>query len=323
MIRIVKARAFANIALVKYWGKMAGGDNLPATSSISLALDVLATKTRVERIRGSHDRATLNGTPADLSSRKRISKYMDLWRQRGLISGHFDVLSSNSFPTAAGLASSASGFAALAKALSGFADKSISMTELSRLARIGSGSAARSIPGGLAALPSTKNSAARLILSEEKVPFGMVIAVVEQREKEYSSRVAMEMSRRTSPYYKSWLSRSRRDYKLMLSAIRRNDFTLIGETCEQNALCMHACMMATKPSLVYWTPATVRLIHQCQKMRSAGTEVYFTIDAGPNVALLCSRDEVSRVASRIRRIEGVKSALAGRPAGAAEIVDIQ
>lgn len=321
MTRRVKARAHANIALVKYWGKRGREKNLPATSSISLALDSLVTETEVQRTGGRRDRIEINEEVPDSAAARRIVAYLDLWRRRELISGRFYVSSRNLFPTGAGLASSASGFAALATALSAFSPRSMGTLNLSRLARLGSGSAARSIPGGLAILPVGTNPASRLLMAPGEIPWGMVVAITEDAPKETGSTDGMELSRTNSPFYKQWITQSKVDYTAMIRAISRLDFSAIGAIAEGNALAMHACMMATRPSLIYWNSATVELIRSAKRFRADGLETYFTIDAGPNVAFLCRVREMDTVAEEVAKIGGVESVITGRPAGGAEIVE--
>ena len=323
MTRRVKARAYANIALVKYWGKRKGGGNLPATSSVSLALHALLTETEVLRIKGRYDQIRIDGKPADREASHRIKTYLDLWRDRKLISGRFQVSSRNHFPTGAGLASSASGFAALTTALSGFADNKISRLQLSRLARCGSGSAARSVPGGLAVLPTGTNPGAHSLMTADEIPWGMVIAVVEPGKKKIGSREGMELSRRTSPFFKAWITQSELDYRKMRGAVLRRDLAAVGAIAEENALAMHACMIATRPSLVYWNGTTVELIKSALKFREEGLGTYFTIDAGPNVIFLCEIDDLNTVVRRIKKIKGVRSVILSKPAGGSEIVECE
>ncbi len=317
----VTARAYANIALCKYWGKLKAEGNLPATPSISLALDVLRTETKVCRVDGNSDQFQINGKSADESTRQHLARYLDLWRDRKLIDGHFSVESQNHFPTAAGLASSSSGFAALAMALSGFAGQKLNKMELSRLARRGSGSAARSIPGGLARLPVGSDPAATRIISAREIPWGMVVAIVEGAEKKISSREGMRLSIQSSPYYKAWLAQAKQDYRDMQDAIKRMDFVQVGNICEANTLAMHACMIAARPLLLYWTRATVEIIHAVKEWREDGLDIYFTIDAGPHVLLLCKLGDLENITAEVKRIKGVAQAMAGRPAGGAKVIE--
>jgi diphosphomevalonate decarboxylase len=289
----VLTRAFANIALVKYWGKLPTKINSPATPSVSLALAALKTETIIERID---------------------------WRQRKLIKGHFYINSKNNFPTGSGLASSASGYAALAMGLGALAERKIGIAELSRLARLGSGSAARSVIGGIASLRDGIDPAAKVIIRAEDVPWGMVIAVVEDQQKKVSSRLGMGHSSKTSPYYKNWVAQAKADYKQILKAIASKNLSKIGKIVEANALAMHACMMSSRPQLVYWQPATVELIRMAPIWRKQGLETFFTIDAGPNVIFLGKRTDLLQIARRVKRIAGVKKVIVSKPGGGAEVV---
>ncbi len=318
MIQTAKAKAYANIALIKYWGKKDKSLNTPATPSISLAVDCLSTKTTVTTINAKNDQIFLNGKRADSASAERISEFLNIYRKKKLLTGSFRIESSNSFPTAAGLASSASGFAALAKALSAFVRKTQTDMDISRFARMGSGSAARSVTGGLSHLPVGKNPASRLLRMPDEIDWGMVIAIAETGKKKIASRSGMKLSE-TSPYYKAWIRQASRDCKTMLGLIEKQDFSAIGVLAEANALAMHACMISARPGIVYWSPATIRLIETCKRYRESGLECYFTIDAGANVIFISRLTDIQKLARRLRSLKGVKRVLSGRPAGGAEI----
>ncbi len=369
----VRARACANIALTKYWGKQpppadarhalldedpehlpAGttprdaplGLNSPATPSVSLVLEELWTETTVERSPDGADRLFLDGGPAGEEAQRRTAAYLDLWRARGFIRGRFHIHSENAFPTAAGLASSASGFAALAVALgevsamgaagvtreAGHARSSapprakrLSQAALSRLARQGSGSAARSIPGGLTLLPAGKDPAARCLLPPEQVPWGMVVAILAAEEgrsaaKKVSSREGMEHTRLTSPYYAAWRRQARADTRALLAAIERRDFTKAGRITEANALAMHASMLAARPGLIYWQPATLTMLAVVRRWREAGLEAYMTTDAGPHPILLAAADDLETVADAALDMPGVGGVIASRPGRGARVL---
>jgi len=316
----VTARACSNIALVKYWGKQGAG-NAPATPSIALALDALHTTVSASPIGGSRNVIKL---PAGLNkdiARQRITDFIESWRRQGLIRGSFRIESESNFPAGAGLASSASAFAALAKALSAFATPRLTQAQLSRLARRGSGSAARSITGGISALPAGHDPAARLLAPAASVSWGMVVAQVSSSHKEIPSREGMESSRRTSPYYSAWLKQCARDYRAMLKAIAEPDLDTVGSIAEANMLAMHAVMQSTRPALVYWQPATLELLMLAGRLRASGLHAYATVDAGPNVALLCSKADLEAVAARTRHVSGVKRVYKGMPGGPAVFVD--
>ncbi len=320
MTRRVTACAHANIALVKYWGKRPGAKNVPATPSISLTLEALTTETTLQRLPRGPEIVRLNGCRADKEFAGRVVGFLRMWRRKRLVRGMFSVTTVNRFPTRAGLASSASGFAALTMALSALSSTNIAITNLTRLARLGSGSAARSMHGGLAALPASLNPAARLLLPAKSVPWGMVICEVEAGPKQVGSSEGMNLSRSSSPYYRSWVSHAARDYREMLSAIRRLDLEAVGEIAEANALAMHSCMIATRPALIYWSPATVELLHEVKSWRKKGWQVYATIDAGPHVALLARRRNLRMIAGKAKKLPGVKSVLTSLPGEGARLV---
>lgn len=316
----ITARAASNIALVKYWGKQ-GPFNAPATPSISLALEALRTTVSVSRINGSHDVIKLAAGLAGDAARKRFADYLEYWRLHDLIEGRFEVESESNFPAGAGLASSASAFAALAKALSGFAAGRISQAQLSRLARRGSGSAARSITGGISALPAGHDPAARLLAPEKSIPWAMVVAQVSASHKKTPSREGMEASRKSSPFYDKWLRQCARDYNAMLKAIVEWDLETVGSIAEANMLAMYSVMLTTRPALVYWEPATLGLIKLAGKLRDGGIQAYATVDAGPNVALLCHKEDLKAVAARVRRAAGVTKVYTSLPGGPAALID--
>ncbi len=319
MTRVI-ARACANIALLKYWGKFSRSGNLPATPSISLCLDKLSTTTTVSSIPGNEDLFHINGKKISGESLDRLRDFLDLWRRKRLVSGAFRVDSVNRFPTASGLASSSSGYAALCLALAAHSRKRLKFNELVTLARIGSGSAARSIVGGMAAMTAGKGSRVLGLASAADIPWGMVIALVNARPKTISSREGMKLSAISSSYYRNWLLCGRRQFKEMLAAIRIFDLTKTGEIMEGNTLAMHACMLTTAPPLIYWEPATINLIKACREWRRGNLETYFTIDAGPHVAFLARLSDLESVKARAKKIEGVTGVISCKAGGPAEVI---
>ncbi len=281
-----EAFAPANIALCKYWGKRNAELNLPVNSSLSISLGKLGTRTIIKFSKTS-DRIFLNGKPAPKAFAERLSTYLDLFRPEGLF---FEVRTKNNIPTAAGLASSASGFAALVKALDDLMGWGFTPRELSLLARLGSGSAARSLYDGFAVWhagqrPDGMDSYAEG-LSNVWDDLRVGILEVSRVRKKTGSTEGMNRTRETSELYRSWPAQAQCDYDELRTAIAAKDFPMFGKTAENNALAMHATMMAAWPPLCYWKPQSVSLMQKVWKAREAELELYFTMDAGPNLKLL-------------------------------------
>ena len=306
--RTANARAHSNIALIKYWGKRDAGLNIPAVGSISLTLDALSTDTRVTFHSGlEQDEFWLAGIRADAT---RASHLLDIVRDSSGVGSRAVVESTNNFPTAAGLASSASGFAALAVAASAAAGLSLDDRELSILARRGSGSAARSLFGGIVELyAGTRDdgldSFAEPVLAREAWPLTVVIAITELEQKSVNSTAGMGGSALTSPFYPAWVDTSEDDLVAMRLAIVNRDFEQLGELAEYSCLKLHALMMSTLPALLYWNAATMAVIHVVRELRASGIPVYFTIDAGPQVKALCLPEHARAVADALGRVAGV------------------
>ena len=283
------AFAPANIALCKYWGKRNAELNLPMASSLSISLGELGSRVTLTP-RGATDRFLLNGKliPPESSFARRAAAFLDLFRPTPKF--FFAVNAQNSIPTAAGLASSASGFAALTLALDKLFGWHLERRKLSILARLGSGSACRSVFEGFVewrmgkAANGMDSFAEPLKLYWPDLRVGLVM--VSTKEKSVGSRDAMQHTRDTSPLYATWPETVTRDLAELKFAIRERNFTKFGEIAEGNALAMHATMIAARPAVLYWLPESVEAIHRVSRLRAEGCEVYFTMDAGPNLKLL-------------------------------------
>lgn len=306
--RTATARAHSNIALIKYWGKRDAELNIPAVGSISLTLDGLSTDTRVTFRAGlQQDEFWLAENRVDAT---RVTRFLDLVRGSAGLDSRAVVESTNNFPTAAGLASSASGFAALAVAASAAAGLSLDDRELSILARRGSGSAARSLFGGLVELHAGArsdglDSFAEPVLPPEAWPLNVVVAITELGQKSVNSTVGMGESALTSPFYPAWVETGENDLAAMRLAIAHRNFEQLGQLAEYSCLKLHALMMSTRPALVYWNSGTMAAMHAVLELRASGIPVYFTIDAGPQVKALCLPEYVSVVADALGRVVGV------------------
>jgi diphosphomevalonate decarboxylase len=315
------ASACANIALVKYWGKRSGPGNLPAEGSLSLALDALKTETRVtfdDTL--AADELELDGAPAD---GKRVTGFLDLIRERAKSMARARVITRNHFPTASGLASSASGFAALAAAATRAAGLEIAPRELSRLARQGSGSAARSIFGGFVRMYAGSRDVdayAEPVASPLTTRVRMVVAIVGGGvPKTHGSRDAMEHVAATSPLYSAWLELVPRDLHAAHTALGAGDLTALGELAEANALAMHASAIAARPAIIYWQPATLAALAAIRDLRAAGKPAWGTMDAGPHVKVLTDADHADTVAAAMREVPGVTDAIISRAGTGVEV----
>jgi diphosphomevalonate decarboxylase len=322
------AVAGTNIALVKYWGKRDQALNLPATGSLSLTLDRLGTRTRVafDGGTGGRDRVTLDGAPAGEKFAARASAFLDRVRARAGIAARATVETANSVPTAAGLASSASGFAALAVAAARAAGLALSPAELSELARLGSGSAARSIFDGFVEMapgtrPDGRDAVARPIEAGAGWDVRLVVAITAAGEKTIGSTAAMARTASTSPYYEGWVRSVEGDLAAARAAIAARDLDALGAVAERSALRMHASAMAADPPILYWNAATLAAIATVRALRERGTAAFFTIDAGPHVKVLCAAPDAGGVAAALDGTAGVLRTLVAAPGPGARVVE--
>lgn len=326
-----RARAGTNIALVKYWGKRDRALNLPAAGSLSLTLDGLGSDTEVTFLAGrpagpnAPDEVLLDGQPADATTAARVSRFLDLVRARAGSRAPARVRTHNSVPTAAGLASSASGFAALALAATRAARLDLSPRELSELARRGSGSAARSIFGGLVELhagsaPDGGDAVAEQILPPGAWDLRLVVAITSDARKALSSTAAMERTANSSPYFPAWVDAVAGDLAAARAAIAARDLDSLGAVTERSCLRMHACALAADPGVLYWNPVTVALIHAVRALREAVAPAYFTIDAGPHVKVLCAAAHADAVRDRLAAVPGVLRTLVAGPGPGVQLV---
>lgn len=287
---VEQAHAYApsNIALSKYWGKRDAALNLPCNGSLSISLGDLGTHTTVTL--AERDLVTLNGEdlPRDHEFVRKVIAFVDHFRREQQLPLHIDTR--NTVPTAAGLASSASGFAALTLALNQLFRLDLPDPTLSAIARIGSGSAARSLWHGFVewqrgTRDDGRDSIARPIDSPWRtVRIGLL--ELNRAEKHTSSRDGMTHTAATSPLFAVWPEQAERDRITIRRAIANEDFHALGATAEANALAMHATMLAARPLLTYFQPETLATILNVQHLRADGLALYLTIDAGPNVKLL-------------------------------------
>lgn len=317
------AKAFSNIAFIKYWGNVDDNLRIPANPSLSMNLDGLYTETTVH---WSTDAAAhqliLNGKEADGASLKRVADYLDSVKSLYDIAGCARVESTNNFPIGVGIASSASAFAALALSASASAGLDLSESELSALARLGSGSASRSIPGGFVEwLPgdSHASSFANSVASPGHWDLVDLIAIVDVKHKAVGSTQGHKLAP-TSDLQQARVSGASQRLETCKQALLSKDFEIFAEVVELDSDTMHAVMMTSTPPLMYWQPTSVAIMQAVRRWRNEGLAVCYTMDAGPNVHCLCLADDADEVMVRLTQIAGVQDILRATAGGAAKIV---
>jgi diphosphomevalonate decarboxylase len=313
------AVANSNLALVKYWGKGEEGANHPAGASLSVTLDSLSTAAEVLFSAGlSEDR--VEGLPP--AAEAKVLRFLERFRTTFGVRGHAAVFLASNFPVAAGLASSASTFAALSKAAASAARLSLGDAELAEIARTGSGSACRSIYGGFVEWrPQGGGSVVEPIAAREHWSLRVVIAVTSEQPKAVGSSEGMRRTAATSPYYQAWLHSGADDLAEVRAAIHARDLSRLGAAAERNCMRMHAAAMAAIPPLVYWEPATLAAMRRVWELRDHGVEAYFSIDAGPQVKVLCEGDDAEGVKAAMVAVPGVIRVLSSQPGDGARILD--
>ncbi|MBT8079420.1 MAG: diphosphomevalonate decarboxylase [Gammaproteobacteria bacterium] len=300
------AQAQPNIALVKYWGKRDVAANLPATGSISITLDSLWTRMSVN-FGVADDLLIVNGVPAD-EMLPRVTRCLDSVAGKGRAGAR--VTSASNFPIAAGLASSASAFAALVVAASDAAGCGHERAELSRLAGRASGSAARSLFDGFVELAITSAGIdVTTLAGPAEWPLQVIVAVTEEAGKAVGSGDAMIRCAQTSPFYQSWVDRQDEDLAAARAAIARRDFAKLGAIAEHNCLKMHSVMWGARPPIVYWTKATLACMETVRGLQDAGHAVFFTIDAGPQVKVVCLPESAEAAQAALASTEGVRKTM--------------
>lgn len=304
------ARACANVALVKYWGKRDEALNLPAVGSISLTLDGLEARATVGPAVGGtarfvQDGRAVGGTPGD-----RMAAFLDLLGETFAVRRPLVADVRANFPVAAGLASSAAIHCAVAAAAASACGARIDLAGLSALARRGSGSAARSVHGGLVEWRRGErddgaDSIAVPLLPEGAWDLAMAVAVVSEARKEIGSRDAMRHVAETSPLYPGWIAAQEEDLAAARAAIAARDLAALGRIAEENCLRMHASAIAARPPVLYWRPATLEAMATVGGLRTRGIGAWFTMDAGPQVKVLCAAADLDAVAAALAAVPGV------------------
>lgn len=319
----MRATAIAqpNIALIKYWGKRDVERNLPAVGSISITLRDLFTEMQVEFDSAlERDGLTINGDQDD-NMLPRISACLD--DVAGASRAPASVISQCNFPIAAGLASSASAFAALTVAAAAAAGTNRDTAELANLAGRASGSAARSLYGGFVELENRDAGiGVRALCGADEWPLCVVVAITETGPKAVGSTEAMEISRKTSPFYSNWVEHQELDLATARSAIEKRDFEQLAAIAEHNCLKMHSIMWASRPPMVYWNAATMRCLQTVRKLQGEGLGVFFTIDAGPQVKAVCLPEHAEQARAALAGTQGVAGVMVTALGDAARLVDV-
>lgn len=289
---VAHGEAFAptNIALCKYWGKRDRELNLPVTGSLSISLGDKGACTRIQEISGTDDQIILNQQPVAVDSGfgRRLGEFLDLFRPQPTV--RYLVATETNIPVAAGLASSACGFAALVQALDKLYAWQLDQAALSILARLGSGSAARSVWHGFVEWREGSQADGMdshgVLLPELWPELRIGLHLLSTQQKPLSSREAMQRTVQTSRLYGAWPEQVRADLPALKQAVQNQDFARLGQVSESNALAMHATMMSSWPPVIYSQPQTLTAMQQVWQLRADGVPVYFTQDAGPNLKLL-------------------------------------
>jgi diphosphomevalonate decarboxylase len=318
------ARACANIALAKYWGKADVRRNVPAVPSISMTLDQLVTETKVRFEPDlEKDSVRLDGRRASTEEAARVTAMLDRIRKEAGVRRFARVSSHNHFPTAAGLASSASGFAALAAAASAALGIRRNDRRLSALARQSSASAARSIYGGFVELPAGTRGevdlAARPLAPPTHWNLRLVVAQTVPGPKKVGSTEGMERSRKTSPFYSTWLERAPRWSRVIKRAIKERDLESLGHAMEQSTLAFHCCAITSDPPIFYWAPETLTVLDTVRGLRDRGISAWATMDAGPHVKTLCDATDAARIRQALDRTVGVTRTWVTKPGPGVEV----
>jgi diphosphomevalonate decarboxylase len=318
------AQASPNIAFIKYWGNRDNLLRLPMNGSISMNLDGLYTRTTVSfQPSLPYDELIINGHEVRGAGLDRISYVLDIIRGMANIFDRAEVISENNFPSGAGIASSAAAFAALALAGSEAAGLRLSESELSRLARRGSGSASRSIPGGFVewqAGTSDEDSFAFSIAESGHWDLVDCVAIVSPAHKKTGSTEGHSVAP-TSPLQAARVADAPRRLEVCREAILERDFDAFAAIVELDSDMMHSVMMTSTPALHYWKPGSLDVMNCVRQWRMEGIPVCYTVDAGPNVHVICPETEAHIVEKRLREITGVQNVLVARPGGPAKIVE--
>ncbi len=325
----VTAKANANIALTKYWGKKDAALKTPWNSSTSVTLEGLETTTTVEFDKQyKKDVFVLDGKEyaEDTDEYKEVKEQLDIIRGKAKSKLFAKVVSKNDFPTAAGFASSASGLAALTFAASKAAGLEFSVEELSKISRMGSGSASRSLIEGFAIWHKGSRADGDDSFAEQIAPishwldFRILGCVTSKKAKKVKSRAGMAQSVKTSPIFETWYTTAEKDAQQMVKLIKEKNFEALGQLAQKNCILMHACAMTTTPPIIYWTDGTMQVIHRVFELQDEGMKAYFTIDGGPQVKVICLEKDVPKLKEELSKLDLVQEIIDCKPGKGPRVV---
>ncbi|HEQ4730583.1 TPA: diphosphomevalonate decarboxylase [Streptococcus pyogenes] len=293
---VITVTSYANIAIIKYWGKENQAKMIPSTSSISLTLENMFTTTSVSFLpdTATSDQFYINGVLQNDEEHTKISTIIDQFRQPGQVFVKMET--QNNMPTAAGLSSSSSGLSALVKACDQLFDTQLDQKALAQKAKFASGSSSRSFFGPVAAWDKDSGAIYKV---ETDLKMAMIMLVLNAAKKPISSREGMKLCRDTSTTFDEWVEQSAIDYQHMLTYLKTNNFEKVGQLTEANALAMHATTKTANPPFSYLTKESYQAMEAVKELRQEGFACYFTMDAGPNVKVLCLEKDLAQLAERL------------------------
>ncbi|VGT94900.1 diphosphomevalonate decarboxylase [Streptococcus pyogenes] len=293
---VITVTSYANIAIIKYWGKENQAKMIPSTSSISLTLENMFTTTSVSFLpdTATSDQFYINGVLQNDEEHTKISTIIDQFRQPG--QAFVKMETQNNMPTAAGLSSSSSGLSALVKACDQLFDTQLDQEALAQKAKFASGSSSRSFFGPVAAWDKDSGAIYKV---ETDLKMAMIMLVLNAAKKPISSREGMKLCRDTSTTFDEWVEQSAIDYQHMLTYLKTNNFEKVGQLTEANALAMHATTKTANPPFSYLTKESYQAMEAVKELRQEGFACYFTMDAGPNVKVLCLEKDLAQLAERL------------------------
>ena len=310
------AIAHPNFALVKYWGKKDSNQNRPAMSSISVTVDSMISKTKIfKNFQSNHHQLFINGIEEfDLS---KILPPLEYLSEFSGADEYLVIESQNNFPTSSGLASSASGIASFVTAYEAHYNLCLDINHKVKACMLGSGSAPRSLIGGFVLMDHKDNFRCSQILKEPEWPLDVLICIVSKEPKEISSREGMEISKRTSPLYQDWLDTNEKHISLALDAIKEKNISRLEKVTEENCNFMHEVMKTSKPSIIYMNDVTHSCIAEIENLRASGHKLFYTIDAGPQIKIICDPKSANTIKDTISQrtdvIDIIHTGLGGSP----------